>query len=215
MGLYSTSPHHTTPHYTTPHHTTPQHTTPHHSKPHLTTPCQCYQDTKLSMPCHNVSAYLLASLSSCPLLVSCLWLLCACRVEKLGYPVPVFDFRLPGVTSMSADIHKYGLGIKVQSVTMTCMYVRTYVATVCEVLTGCICMYLLSHTRTLDTCHATVHSRMSPPSSLPLPSFPLLTLPSSPLLPSPPSPLPFFPLLPPPSLSPLPSPGCQCGPLPL
>ena len=123
---HHTSPHQTTPHYTTPHHTTPQHTTPHHSKPHLTTPCQCYQDTKLSMPCHNVPACLLASLSSCPLLVSCLWLLCACRVEKLGYPVPVFDFRLPGVTSMSADIHKYGLGIKVQSVTMTCMYVRTW-----------------------------------------------------------------------------------------
>lgn len=37
------------------------------------------------------------------------------RVEKLGYPVPVFDFRLPGVTSMSADIHKYGLGTKVTS----------------------------------------------------------------------------------------------------
>ena len=37
------------------------------------------------------------------------------RIEKLGYPVPVFDFRLPGVTSMSADIHKYGLGTKVTS----------------------------------------------------------------------------------------------------
>ena len=36
-----------------------------------------------------------------------------CRVEKLGYPVPVFDFRLAGVTSMSADVHKYGLGAKV------------------------------------------------------------------------------------------------------
>ena len=35
------------------------------------------------------------------------------RVEKLGYEVPVFDFRLPAVTSMSADIHKYGLGAKV------------------------------------------------------------------------------------------------------
>lgn len=35
------------------------------------------------------------------------------RVEKLGYSVPAFDFRLPGVTSMSADIHKYGLGAKV------------------------------------------------------------------------------------------------------
>ena len=38
------------------------------------------------------------------------------RVERLGYSIPAFDFRLPGVTSMSADIHKYGLGIKV------CMY---------------------------------------------------------------------------------------------
>ena len=35
------------------------------------------------------------------------------RVEKLGYEVPVFDFRLAGVTSMSADVHKYGLGAKV------------------------------------------------------------------------------------------------------
>lgn len=40
-----------------------------------------------------------------------------CRVEKLGYPVPVFDFRLAGVTSMSADVHKYGLGAKVSLVT--------------------------------------------------------------------------------------------------
>lgn len=38
------------------------------------------------------------------------------RVERLGYQVPLFDFRLPGVTSMSADIHKYGLGIKVCAV---------------------------------------------------------------------------------------------------
>ena len=27
--------------------------------------------------------------------------------EKLGYAVPPFDFRLPGVTSISADTHKY------------------------------------------------------------------------------------------------------------
>jgi glutamate/tyrosine decarboxylase-like PLP-dependent enzyme len=33
-------------------------------------------------------------------------------VEKLGHPVPVFDFRVPGVTSMSADIHKYGFAAK-------------------------------------------------------------------------------------------------------
>ncbi len=36
--------------------------------------------------------------------------------ERLGYPVPVFDFRLPGVTSMSADTHKYGYAAKGTSV---------------------------------------------------------------------------------------------------
>ena len=29
-------------------------------------------------------------------------------LSKLGYPIPPFDFRIPGVSSMSADIHKYG-----------------------------------------------------------------------------------------------------------
>jgi glutamate/tyrosine decarboxylase-like PLP-dependent enzyme len=33
-------------------------------------------------------------------------------IEKLGYPVSVFDFRVPGVTSISADIHKYGYAAK-------------------------------------------------------------------------------------------------------
>eukprot|EP00049_Salpingoeca_infusionum_P003815 m.71156 g.71156 ORF g.71156 m.71156 type:complete len:547 (-) comp12283_c0_seq1:281-1921(-) len=33
-------------------------------------------------------------------------------VEKLGYPVPKWDFRVPGVTSISADVHKYGWGTK-------------------------------------------------------------------------------------------------------
>ena len=32
--------------------------------------------------------------------------------EELGYDVPVFDFRLPGVTSISADTHKYGYAFK-------------------------------------------------------------------------------------------------------
>ncbi len=36
--------------------------------------------------------------------------------EKLGYPVPPFDFRLPGVTSISADTHKYGFAAKGTSV---------------------------------------------------------------------------------------------------
>ena len=33
-------------------------------------------------------------------------------IEKLGYEVPVFDFRLPGVTSISCDTHKYGFALK-------------------------------------------------------------------------------------------------------
>jgi glutamate/tyrosine decarboxylase-like PLP-dependent enzyme len=36
--------------------------------------------------------------------------------EKLGYPVPRFDFRLPGVTSLSVDTHKYGYAAKGTSV---------------------------------------------------------------------------------------------------
>jgi len=32
--------------------------------------------------------------------------------ERLGYPIPPFDFRLPGVTTISADTHKYGYGPK-------------------------------------------------------------------------------------------------------
>jgi glutamate/tyrosine decarboxylase-like PLP-dependent enzyme len=36
--------------------------------------------------------------------------------EELGYPVPAFDFRLPGVTSISADTHKYGFALKGSSV---------------------------------------------------------------------------------------------------
>ncbi len=32
--------------------------------------------------------------------------------EELGYDIPAFDFRVPGVTSISADTHKYGYGLK-------------------------------------------------------------------------------------------------------
>jgi len=39
-------------------------------------------------------------------------------IERLGYPVPPFDFRLPGVTSMSADTHKYGFALKGTSVVL-------------------------------------------------------------------------------------------------
>ncbi len=37
-------------------------------------------------------------------------------VRRLGYPVPEFDFKVPGVTSMSADLHKYGYAAKGASV---------------------------------------------------------------------------------------------------
>ncbi|MBM4265558.1 MAG: aspartate aminotransferase family protein [Deltaproteobacteria bacterium] len=36
--------------------------------------------------------------------------------EALGYDIPVFDFRHPGVTTISADTHKYGYGPKGSSV---------------------------------------------------------------------------------------------------
>lgn len=36
--------------------------------------------------------------------------------KKLGYPVPDFDFGLPGVTSISVDTHKYGYAAKGTSV---------------------------------------------------------------------------------------------------
>jgi sphinganine-1-phosphate aldolase len=35
---------------------------------------------------------------------------------RLGLPIPAFDFRVPGVTSISADTHKYGYALKGTSV---------------------------------------------------------------------------------------------------
>ncbi|MGC8837884.1 MAG: pyridoxal phosphate-dependent decarboxylase family protein [Anaerolineae bacterium] len=39
-------------------------------------------------------------------------------VRKLGYPVPDFDFRVPGVTSISVDLHKYAYAAKGASVVL-------------------------------------------------------------------------------------------------
>ena len=39
-------------------------------------------------------------------------------LERLGYAIPPFDFRLPGVTSMSCDTHKWGYGPKGASVVL-------------------------------------------------------------------------------------------------
>jgi sphinganine-1-phosphate aldolase len=36
--------------------------------------------------------------------------------KKLGHPIPRFDFEVPGVTSLSADLHKYGFAAKGASV---------------------------------------------------------------------------------------------------
>jgi glutamate/tyrosine decarboxylase-like PLP-dependent enzyme len=39
-------------------------------------------------------------------------------LERLGHDVPPFDFRVPGVTTMSADVHKYGFVPKGASVVL-------------------------------------------------------------------------------------------------
>jgi len=39
-------------------------------------------------------------------------------VEKLGYQLPLYDFRVPGVGTISADTHKYGYSPKGSSVIM-------------------------------------------------------------------------------------------------
>lgn len=39
-------------------------------------------------------------------------------VERIGYQIPMFDFRVAGVTSISADVHKYGFAAKGASVVL-------------------------------------------------------------------------------------------------
>jgi glutamate/tyrosine decarboxylase-like PLP-dependent enzyme len=39
-------------------------------------------------------------------------------LERLGYDIPPWDFRVPGVTSISADLHKYGYATKGASVVL-------------------------------------------------------------------------------------------------
>ena len=39
-------------------------------------------------------------------------------VERLGGALPAWDFRVPGVTSISADLHKYGYAVKGASVVL-------------------------------------------------------------------------------------------------
>ncbi|KAL1132007.1 hypothetical protein AAG570_011617 [Ranatra chinensis] len=48
----------------------------------------------------------------------CLGGFLAVFMEKAGYSFPPFDFRIPGVTSISADTHKYGFAPKGSSVVL-------------------------------------------------------------------------------------------------
>jgi len=41
-------------------------------------------------------------------------------MEKSGYTIPPFDFRVSGVTSVSADLHKFGYGAKGSSIILYC-----------------------------------------------------------------------------------------------
>jgi glutamate/tyrosine decarboxylase-like PLP-dependent enzyme len=54
-------------------------------------------------------------------------------IERLGRPLPPWDFRVPGVTSISADLHKYGYTAKGASVllwrSMDLMRHQFYIAT--------------------------------------------------------------------------------------
>lgn len=49
---------------------------------------------------------------------ACLGGFLICFMRAAGYELPDFDFRLPGVTSISADTHKYGYAPKGTSVIM-------------------------------------------------------------------------------------------------
>lgn len=49
---------------------------------------------------------------------ACVGGLLAPFVREIGHPVPTFDFSLPGVTSISADVHKSGFAAKGASVVL-------------------------------------------------------------------------------------------------
>jgi glutamate/tyrosine decarboxylase-like PLP-dependent enzyme len=58
-------------------------------------------------------------------------------MRKLGYVVPDFDFTVPGVTSISADMHKYGYAAKGASVILyRTKAIRRYQIFACTDTTG-------------------------------------------------------------------------------
>jgi glutamate/tyrosine decarboxylase-like PLP-dependent enzyme len=58
-------------------------------------------------------------------------------MRQMGYPVPEFDFTVPGVTSISADLHKYGYAAKGASVVLyKNQEIRRYQMFACSRWTG-------------------------------------------------------------------------------
>jgi glutamate/tyrosine decarboxylase-like PLP-dependent enzyme len=58
-------------------------------------------------------------------------------MRKLGYEIPDFDFTVPGVTSISADLHKYGYAAKgVSAILYRNKNIRKYQIFACTDTTG-------------------------------------------------------------------------------
>ena len=53
----------------------------------------------------------------------CLGSFCIAFAEKAGFKVKPFDFRVPGVTSISCDTHKFGFSPKVRVCECVCVCV--------------------------------------------------------------------------------------------
>jgi glutamate/tyrosine decarboxylase-like PLP-dependent enzyme len=66
-------------------------------------------------PVADIAAHAVARGISCHV-DACMGGITLPMLERLGEPIPPFDFRIPGVTSMSVDLHKYGYAAKGASV---------------------------------------------------------------------------------------------------
>jgi hypothetical protein len=61
--------------------------------------------------------------------------------RKLGYPVPDFDFSVPGVTSMSVDTHKFG-GCRPECSPVPGFVSSRHVHTILRIFSGPGCCHL-------------------------------------------------------------------------
>jgi sphinganine-1-phosphate aldolase len=66
-------------------------------------------------PVEDIAALALARHINCHI-DACMGGITLPMLERLGHPIAPFDFRVPGVTSMSVDLHKYGYAAKGASV---------------------------------------------------------------------------------------------------